>query len=173
MYQPELIRSAIVLLCSHNLPEHLAEDMVQDVFGIMFMKYEELKDRTDVKSWLLKAIRFQVLSESQKAYHSVEVPIHENYDPPGKEILYEDLTSTLLASLSSEDRNILLLHAEAGYKHREIAEKLGISCATCRKRYNRAKKEIKKKLQEYEKSLNPMSHFTCLNKINNRRYKDD
>ncbi|MCC8061107.1 MAG: RNA polymerase sigma factor [Clostridiales bacterium] len=45
-------------------------------------------------------------------------------------------------SLREEERQIVLLHAAAGLKHREIAENLGLPLATVLSKYNRAIRKI-------------------------------
>ena len=49
-----------------------------------------------------------------------------------------------LNSLSGEEREIVLLHAGAGMKHREIAGSLDMPLATVLSKYNRAMKKLQK-----------------------------
>ena len=51
---------------------------------------------------------------------------------------------TALLSLSEEEREIVLLHAGAGLKHREIAGSLDMPLATVLSKYNRAMKKLQK-----------------------------
>ncbi len=53
-----------------------------------------------------------------------------------------------LAILKEEEREIVLLHAGAGMKHREIAASLGMPLATVLSKYNRAIKKLKQYLRE-------------------------
>lgn len=50
--------------------------------------------------------------------------------------------------LSEEERNIVLLYAVTGFKHREIAENLGLSLSTTLSKYHRALKKLRKHLME-------------------------
>lgn len=50
--------------------------------------------------------------------------------------------------LKEDERQIVLLHASAGLKHREIASGLQIPLATVLSRYNRAMKKLKQYLRE-------------------------
>ena len=52
--------------------------------------------------------------------------------------------SDALAALREEDRQIVLLHAAAGLKHREVASALGLPLATELSKYNRSMKSFKK-----------------------------
>ena len=53
-----------------------------------------------------------------------------------------------LEILKEEEREIVLLHAAAGLKHREIAEALGMPLATVLSKYNRAIKKLGQYLRE-------------------------
>lgn len=50
--------------------------------------------------------------------------------------------------LKEDERQIVLLHASAGLKHREIAASLGMPLATALSKYNRAVKKLKQYLGE-------------------------
>lgn len=50
--------------------------------------------------------------------------------------------------LGDQERQILILHAVTGLKHREIAEMLGIPLATVLSKYARSLKKLKKALEE-------------------------
>lgn len=50
--------------------------------------------------------------------------------------------------LSQEERNIVLLYAVTGLKHKEIAESIGLSLSTTLSKYHRALKKLKKHLVE-------------------------
>ena len=53
-----------------------------------------------------------------------------------------------MSSLPTEDLQIVLLHAVAGYKLREIAEMLGISLSTVLSKHSRSIKKLKQSLEE-------------------------
>lgn len=48
--------------------------------------------------------------------------------------------------LSEEERNIVLLYAVTGLKHKEIAESLGLSLSTALSKYHRALKKLRNHL---------------------------
>lgn len=52
--------------------------------------------------------------------------------------------------LGGEERRIFLLHAVAGFKHREIAEFMELPLATVLSKYSRAVKKMRKYLEEAE-----------------------
>lgn len=53
-----------------------------------------------------------------------------------------------LEILKEDERQIVLLHASAGLKHREIASNLQMPLATVLSKYNRAIKKLKQYLRE-------------------------
>lgn len=54
--------------------------------------------------------------------------------------------------LSEEERQILLLHALSGMKHREIAKSMGVPLSTVLSRYQRSLKKLRKFLSGQEES---------------------
>lgn len=49
--------------------------------------------------------------------------------------------------LTEEERQIVILHSVAGFKHREMAENLGMPLATVLSKYHRALKKLRKELK--------------------------
>lgn len=64
-------------------------------------------------------------------------------DPEDRMVLEAALTI-----LNTEERQIVLLHAVSGMKHREIAETIGIGLSTTLSKYNRALKKLRSYLEE-------------------------
>lgn len=57
---------------------------------------------------------------------------------------------SVLSELSEEEREIVMLHAVSGMKHREIAESLGLKLSTTLSKYNRALKKLRNHLEGKE-----------------------
>ena len=55
-----------------------------------------------------------------------------------------------LKALDDSERQIVILHAVGGMKHRETAELLGLPLATVLSKYSRAIKKLKSKLEKRE-----------------------
>lgn len=84
--------------------------------------------------------------------------------PAGRQIPLDDLEETTpsfdrdseeavaleqaMKVLGDQERQILILHAVTGLKHREIAEMLGMPLATVLSKYARSLKKLKKALEE-------------------------
>ena len=56
------------------------------------------------------------------------------------------VTRAVMAKLRDDEREIVMLHAVAGMKHREIASMLELPLSTVLSKYNRALKKLKKLL---------------------------
>ncbi|MBV1759206.1 MAG: RNA polymerase sigma factor [Dethiosulfatibacter sp.] len=66
-------------------------------------------------------------------------------DPEDKIVL-----ETTLEILAEDERQIVLLHAVSGLKHKEIAKSIGIPLSTALSKYHRALKKLKDNLKEEE-----------------------
>ncbi|MBO6061992.1 MAG: RNA polymerase sigma factor, partial [Clostridia bacterium] len=53
-----------------------------------------------------------------------------------------------LKTLSEDERQVILLHAVSGFKHRETASLLGLPLGSVLSLHSRARKKLKKHLQE-------------------------
>ena len=72
-----------------------------------------------------------------------DVPDDRGLDPDERILLRE-----VIRSLNDEERQIVMLHAVAGLKHREIAEQMHISLSAAVSRYHRALQKLQKHLKE-------------------------
>lgn len=55
-----------------------------------------------------------------------------------------------MTRLTDEERQIVVLHAVAGFKHREIAQIMDLLLPTVLSKYNRALKKLKEELMKGE-----------------------
>ncbi len=134
--------------------EALAEDAVQETFRIACAKLQILRASPNPMGWLMNTLknviqntrrsraalsRLVVASLSQNGGVEPAAPEEPNVD-----LLYADLQEnddfTLLKRLALEGRSISELSAE-----------LGISPEACRKRVQRARERLQKKMKKYEK----------------------
>ena len=58
-----------------------------------------------------------------------------------------EVLSAALGVLGEQERQIVLLHAVSGLKHREIAQLMELPLATVLSKYHRGLKKLKKKLE--------------------------
>ena len=62
-----------------------------------------------------------------------------------------ETVKALLSFLKEDERQIVMLHAAAGFKNREIAELLGLKLSTVLSKYRRALKKLELILKEEQK----------------------
>ena len=130
--------------------EALAEEAVQEAFRIACQKPEALCDSTNPHGWLvvtLKNVIRNIRSQQATAKRIVEQylmtqakEISFSEDRVNLNILYQDMAD-------SDDFKLLSEMAIEGKSHKEMAEARGISVAACKKRVQRAKEKLQKKLK--------------------------
>lgn len=127
----------------------LAEEAVQDTFTIACNKPEALLNSPNPPGWLVitlkhvisNTLRKQKLAQRVLAEHlaSSKIDVTASHDHLNLEILYDDIAHT-------DDFKLLKEMALDGRSYQQMAESRGISQATCRKRVQRAREKLQKKL---------------------------
>ena len=128
----------------------LAEEAVQDTFIIACQKPEALCGSPNPEGWLVKTLKY-VLSNTIRSQNTARrilldysasnaSDVSVSSDRVGLEILYDDVADLKEFKLVKE-------MALDGRSYLEMAEERGISVSTCRKRVERAKKILRKKIQ--------------------------
>lgn len=132
-----------------NMPE--AEDIVQEVFVKLWTRRDTIEIKTSLKAYLYRSSHNAYIDQFRKQKLKEELldtlkkealsnPLEED-----NSVLNEknDKIKTLIDALPPRCKKILLLNKYDGYKHREIAEKLGISIKTVEKQLGTAFKKIR------------------------------
>lgn len=124
-----------------------AEDIVQDVFLKVQLKFETLNDPSKVKSWLYQITRHSIVDYYRKQKprilfdddYFIDSPLEENN---ANSKLQQNVLRMIL-QLPIKYRQALLLADYKGLKQTEIAYKLGISLSGAKSRIQRARKMMK------------------------------
>lgn len=134
--------------CSFD-SESLAEEAVQEAFRIACQKPEQLCQSVNPRGWLVQTLKYTICNiQSSRATAKKLVEKYwakQNKDSTFSEdrvdlhILYEDVAHT-------EEFQLLIETAIEGRSHLEMANSRGISVAACKKRVQRAKETLRKKL---------------------------
>lgn len=142
-----------------------AEDILQETFLAAFRGWDRFEGRSSAKTWLTRILvrkvarhhryhrirrmlSFDALSAPMKA--KVEGGYQER-PITGKETEMD--LERMLARLSREHREILVLREQQGLSYREISQILGVPAGTVESRLFRARREIRKKFPEYWKRV--------------------
>ena len=119
-----------------------AEDILQESFVSAFEKLGELTSDNAFGSWLKRIVINNCITHIRRnRFEFDDINDHGSFaDEDEEDDLNIDpaVVHNAIKDLPAGGRTILVLHALEGYKHREIAEMLGISESTSKSQYKRA-----------------------------------
>ena len=129
--------------------ESLAEEAVQNTFQIACQKPDQLCESVNPKGWLVNTLKFTIRNMKRSREHTqlllslVEQDESVTYseDRLPLHLMYEDISDT-------EDFKLLVEMAIDGRSHLEMATARGISVDACKKRVQRAKETLQKKIKQ-------------------------
>lgn len=133
---------------------HDAEDVLHDCYLSICAAADGYRAKGKPMAWILTITRnlsFKKLASHGKA---AELPQEawENMLSANDRMDHDDrlVLAQCMTKLSDEERQIIVLHAVSGFKHREIASLLRSPLPTVLSKYSRAMKKLKKFLTEGE-----------------------
>ena len=139
------------LALSYLRNAHDAQDITQDVYVQVWDCAAQYRPTGSPMGWLLTVCRNLCLMRLRREERHAALSEEEWDAIPARECgLAADERALLqgaLASLTDEERRIVLLHAVTGLKHREIAQLLELPLATVLSKYHRALKKLKAQLE--------------------------
>ena len=128
-----------------------AQDVTQDTFVRVWDSASQYRPKGSPMGWLLAVTKNLALMKLRQRTRQVElddgewdaIPADETgLSPEDRQVL-----QTALAKLSDQERQVVLLHAVTGLKHREIASLLELPLATVLSKYHRALKKLRVQLE--------------------------
>lgn len=132
----------------------IAEDVVQETFLRAWKSLDSLKDDKAAKAWLITILRRENARRFERKQFDLvdmddvsladEGPLHET------QLEYGELHK-LMANLSEEYREPLMLQVIFGYNGEEIAQELSLNKNTVMTRLFRARNQLKEALEKSEK----------------------
>ncbi len=128
-----------------------AEDILQESFITAFEKLDELTNNPAFGSWLKRIVVNNCITHIKKnRFEFDDIDDFTSVEEDGEEDFTIDpaLLHNAIKELPAGGRTILVLHALEGYKHREIAEMLGVSESTSKTQYKRALDILYKHLKQ-------------------------
>ena len=143
-----LTRGAVYALALSLLRDaHEAQDLSQDVFVRVWESAPSYRPQGSPMAWLLTVARNLARSRLRQSGRLTGLD-EEEWDAlpadapavaPEDRVVLQDA----LARLGAEERQIVLLHAVTGLKHREIAQLLELPLSTVLSKYHRGLKKMK------------------------------
>lgn len=140
-----------VYACCSLDNEALAEEAVQETFRIACQKPEQLCESVNPRGWLVQTLKYTI--RNIQSNRATAKRIMEKYlmtqikdfsfsvDSLDLHILYENVVDT-------EEFKLLAEMAIEGRSHLEMANSRGISVSACKKRVQRAKETLRRKIDE-------------------------
>ena len=106
-------------------------------------------------AWLLRIARYlsldRVRSNPAKELSLEEDWILDERSDFSESSLDKLVLKTVLSELAEDERQIVMLHSVERFKHREIADIMGIPLGTALSKYHRSLSKLKKMLEEERK----------------------
>ena len=129
---------------------HDAEDILHDCYLHICSAAESYRSTGKPMAWILTIVRNLCLQKLRQAKKQCDLP-QEDWEPyleSREEITPEDrlVLSACMESLSDEERQIVVLHAVSGFRHREIAALMALPLPTVLSKYTRALKKLRQRL---------------------------
>ncbi len=133
---------------------HDAEDVLHDCFVKVFTSAHTYVSNGKPMAWIITITKNLCYGKLQKRKKHAENEV-ENWHTAFNEnemLNQEDkmVLAACMQHLSSEECNILVLHAVCGFKHREIADMLQLRLPTVLSKYHRSLKKLKELLAKGE-----------------------
>ncbi len=144
-------RAVYALALSILKNPHDAEDIVQETYLKVRAAAHLYVPQGKPLAWLFTITKnlcrdlLRGQSRTEAAPEGAEDDLRFSYvsDPTDRLVL-----EAALGALGEEERQVVLLHAASGLKHREIARDLGLPLSTVLSRYSRALKKLQRYLTE-------------------------
>ena len=132
-----------------------AEDILQDSFLKIFFRIKDFSGTGSFIGWLRKVVVNTAITHyhvNLKYRYHVEIEEYVSVESGGsgfdEDFFTSDELFKVLNELPGGYRMIFNLYAVEGYKHKEIAEMMGIDTNTSKSQYSRAKAVIRDKLEK-------------------------
>ena len=131
--------------------ESLAEEAVQETFQIACLKPDKLCESQNPRGWLVNTLKYTILNMKRSRESARQ--LLSNYlitqneciafseDKLSLKLMYEDVSHT-------EEFKLIKEMAIDGRSHLEMANARGISVNACKKRVQRAKETLQKKIKQ-------------------------
>jgi len=125
-----------------------AEDVLHDLYVLVYSAAGTYRSEGRPMAWIFTITKNLCLQKLRDHKRTADFPEEdwERYIAANPRMSSEDklILSECMKSLSDEERQIVVLHAVFGFKHREIAKMLALPLSTVLSKYNRALKKLRK-----------------------------
>lgn len=131
-----------------------AEDLLQNSFVDVFSKLDTFRFESSVGAWIKRIVVNNCINHLKKRRLTLEELNDQLHGRPDEEPdegngleLNPEVVNRAICALPEGYRVVFSLYLLEGYDHKEIAQILGISEATSKSQYSRAKKKLREMLR--------------------------
>lgn len=132
-----------------------AEEIMQESYLKIWTSAANYRSQGKPLAWMFTIARNLCYMKFREQKHDSDITLDDLNGEESGEVcpqIEQAADKLVLAAalkiLKEDERELVLLHATAGLKHREIAAALGIPLATALSKYNRAMKKLENYLRE-------------------------
>ena len=130
---------------------HDAEELTHDAYLHIWEAAPRYKAQGSPMAWMLTVTRNLCLMELRRRGKTADLSEEAWNAIPAEDrsvsLEDRDLLQNALAALAPDERQIVLLHAVSGLRHRQIAQSLSLPLGTVLSKYNRAIAKIRANLK--------------------------
>lgn len=130
--------------------KHDAEDVMHDAFIRIYTSAVTYRPSGNPMAWILTIVRNLCYNKIRAGKVCEDLSEYDDLAGPADDTeaaLDRMVLEKVMSILDVEERQIVVLHAMTGFKHREIAEILELPTGTITSKYNRALKKMKKEME--------------------------
>jgi RNA polymerase sigma factor (sigma-70 family) len=132
-----------------------AEEVLQETFVRVWTSCPNYQPQGKPLAWIFTIAKNECRMMFRSRKHDADVDIEDlsdrevaDYCPQVENAADREALNAALGILAEDERSIVLLHASAGMKHREIADAMRLPLSTVLSKYSRAMKKLQKYLGE-------------------------
>ena len=125
---------------------HDAEDVMHDAYIKIYSSAVTYRPSGKPMAWILTIVRNLCLNKIRAGKVCEDLSEYDHLAGTSNDsdtVLDRMVLETAMNILDAEERQIVILHAVTGFKHREIAEILDLPTGTILSKYNRAMKKMR------------------------------
>lgn len=146
--------SMMAMLIKHTSDRDQSLEILNAGMLKVFQKVAQFKHEGSLEGWIRRIVYRALCNHFQKKSKYLKFLILEDYDAPIEPIADEkskmDQLLQMVNALPKMTSKVFKLYAIEGYKHREIADILGISDNTSKWHVAEARKQLKKLIMQSE-----------------------
>lgn len=133
-----------------------AEDMLQNAFVDVFLKINSYRSEATIGAWIKRIVINTCINHLKKRRLDTtewddrigDQSLETDYNAQDAS-LSVDMVKKAMAELPDGYRAVFSLYLIEGYDHKEIADIMGVTEATSKSQFSRAKKKMREILAEY------------------------